>query len=388
MRERDLKGRFVKDGVNNIRIVDELVYLCLNSNNEETVFDLCDLDLVKQYHWNIVRKKEKKYVFTRIEQKTHQFHRIILGLTDSKIYVDHIDGNGLNNRRSNLRLATNGENQQNTGASSNSRLGMRGISICKSTGRYKCQLSKNKKLIYHERFDSLDEAKLAMAYARQRNCTHLQSNHEYVINIHAVINGSEVNGPGNRIVVWTQGCTKGCKGCFNENTWNFKRKNLMTVKSLAEIIFSSKCDGLTLTGGDALEQPEALLEFLKLLHTESGELLPGILPKGIICFTGFLIEELTGAALECLRYIDLLIDGRYVEKLRYTNGLAGSSNQRFHFSKAVGRGEFLIPRAEVLIDQSIEVHVDDSDIIQVTGFPSIDRKFLRDYGLDIESSDS
>jgi anaerobic ribonucleoside-triphosphate reductase activating protein len=209
------------------------------------------------------------------------------------------------------------------------------------------------------------------------------------LSLHSILSQSEVNGPGERLVIWSQGCTKGCFRCFNPETWKFSSKWMVSSEDLVARVVSSNPDGITLTGGDPLEQPEALLKFLRLLHdNKSGEdLRADFLPKGIICFTGFVIEELSGAALECLEYIDLLIDGRYVEQLRYTSGLAGSSNQRFHFSSIPGRGESRLKRSEILIDQAVEVHIDDvyPDIIKVTGFPSIDRSFLKKHGLLIES---
>jgi len=209
------------------------------------------------------------------------------------------------------------------------------------------------------------------------------------LSLHSILSQSEVNGPGERVVIWTQGCGKACPGCFNPETWKFVDRWLESPQDLAEHIISSNPEGLTLSGGDPLEQPEALLEFLKALHAYGNpeSLRADLFPRGIICFTGYLLEELEGAALECVDYFDLLIDGRFIEKLRYTSGIAGSSNQRFHFSSHPGRGESRLSRDEVIIDQAVEVHVDDNDasIIRVTGFPSINRALLKKFGLNIEN---
>lgn len=211
-----------------------------------------------------------------------------------------------------------------------------------------------------------------------------------LLSLHSILLQSEVNGPGRRMVIWTQGCSHGCPGCFNPETWKFEDRWLESVENIYQRILLEKPDGITFTGGDPLEQSDSLLALLKLIHSGSSPETLGkdFLPKGIICFTGFLLEDLVGSGLECVDYIDLLIDGLYIKELRYTSGLAGSSNQRFHFSKHSGRGESRLRPDEILIDQSIEVHVDDidSDIVHVTGFPIIDRKFLKDLGLSIESS--
>lgn len=197
--------------------------------------------------------------------------------------------------------------------------------------------------------------------------------------IHSIMESEDVNGPGNRLVIWTQGCCKGCVGCFNPSTWKSKTGKIYTVKELADLALSKNFEGLTLTGGDPLEQSDSLFEFLKLIHFEDFELKTRF-PLGIICFTGYVIEELSGSALSCLDYIDLLIDGRFVKELRYSSGLAGSSNQRFHFSNKSGRGISRIPKESILIDQSIEITED----LDVTGFPVIDYSSLRSLGIKIK----
>lgn len=203
----------------------------------------------------------------------------------------------------------------------------------------------------------------------------------HILNIHAILNHTEVNGPGDRMAIWTQGCSKGCKGCFNPHTWSTDTESNWIPEKLAELVKVINPEGLTLTGGDPLEQPEALLEFLQALHTPEGAL--DILPKGIICFTGYTIEEIEELpeVKACLPYIDLVIDGRYIDALRFSNGLAGSSNQRFHFLKAEGRGEARIPEEVITIDQEMELHFEDDDAIQVTGFPEIDRARLKELGI-------
>jgi anaerobic ribonucleoside-triphosphate reductase activating protein len=192
-----------------------------------------------------------------------------------------------------------------------------------------------------------------------------------VINIHSLIKNSRVNGPGDRFVIWTQGCRKGCKNCYNPETWSHYKNNLITIEEIINQIKDSNATGVTISGGDPFEQPReifSLLEKISLLD----------LKDGVIVFTGYTIEEIkTIPQLEsCLKYIDLLIDGRYFEDLRISSGLAGSSNQQFHFLTDK------ISREEVLIDQEVEIHF-SSGLIQITGFPIIDRKELELKGIKI-----
>ncbi len=180
---------------------------------------------------------------------------------------------------------------------------------------------------------------------------------------------SRVNGPGLRFVLWTQGCSKGCKNCFNPETWSFEKYKLLTPLEIFELIKNSSVSGVTITGGDPLEQPEELLELLILLESLN-------LSNGIILFTGFTIDEINKDFLlrKSLGYIDVLIDGRFEKDQRISRGLRGSENQNIiYFSSK-------IKEEELNIDQEVEVCL-EGDIISVTGFPSVDRKFLKEFGV-------
>ena len=180
---------------------------------------------------------------------------------------------------------------------------------------------------------------------------------------------SRVNGPGLRFVLWTQGCSKGCKNCFNPETWSFEKYKLLTPLEIFELIKNYNVSGVTITGGDPLEQPEELLELLVLLESLN-------LSNGIILFTGFTIDEINKDFLlrKSLNYIDVLIDGRFEKDQRISSSLRGSENQNIiYFSSK-------IKEEELNIDQEVEVCL-EGDIISVTGFPSVDRKFLKEFGV-------
>ena len=212
---------------------------------------------------------------------------------------------------------------------------------------------------------------------------------------------SRVNGPGKRHVIWTQGCGKACRGCFNPESWptlsGSGDTRTWNPASLAAEILRFQPEGLTISGGDPLEQPLALLRFLESLHSYLGpaELAPSVLPKGIILFTGFTIGECQairgpmGAAIrECLTYIDCVIDGRFIESEKHESGLSGSSNQQFHFNRFAGRGRARITESEIEIDQAAEifpVHGASRNVVGVTGFPDFnaDRSELRKLGLTV-----
>lgn len=191
------------------------------------------------------------------------------------------------------------------------------------------------------------------------------------MNIHAY-KISRVNGPGKRFTLWTQGCSKGCVNCFNPETWNNKNNIVLSTSEIFEMIKDFELEGVTITGGDPFEQEEELLELLILISSLS-------LSKGVIVFTGFTYDEIRENKIreKCCDYIDVLIDGRYEDNNRVTNCFKGSSNQNIiYFSSK-------IKEEELIMDQEVEVSLSDG-IISVTGFPSIDKKFLREFGVRVK----
>lgn len=140
-------------------------------------------------------------------------------------------------------------------------------------------------------------------------------------------------GPGERICIWTQGCSKRCQGCISPELQPFVG-NEVDEEALAAVIIQVArkcgCRGVTISGGDPLEQPHSLLRLLKLLRSEFDD---------ILIYTGFELADiqngLAGAeAKMCLEYTDVLIDGKYIDELNFSDCvLRGSLNQKIHFFK-------------------------------------------------------
>ena len=190
-----------------------------------------------------------------------------------------------------------------------------------------------------------------------------------LINLHSTIKSSRVNGPGDRFVIWTQGCRKMCKNCYNPETWSHYRNNLIDIDLLVEEIKNSSISGVTISGGDPFEQPEELFYLLREIKQLD-------LSDGVIVFSGYTIDEIRvrEELRKSLDYIDVLIDGLYIDEKRITNGLAGSSNQEFHFLSDK------ISRDSLQIDQEVEIH-SLGDLIQITGFPLIDKINMKLKGI-------
>ena len=183
---------------------------------------------------------------------------------------------------------------------------------------------------------------------------------------------SKVNGPGNRFVLWTQGCSKGCSECFNPETWSTNIYKELSPTQIFELIKNFEVDGVTISGGDPLEQEDELLELLMLLSTMR-------LRKGVILFSGFTRAEISSNFIreQCLKYIDVLIDGRYEKNLKIDFSLRGSSNQEFYFFSNK------ILSDELHFDQEIEISSLEGDIM-MTGFPNISRKILKELGVNLK----
>ena len=133
-------------------------------------------------------------------------------------------------------------------------------------------------------------------------------------------------GPGTRFVIWTQGCSRRCKGCASPEFQPFEGGYLIETGQVAEMICSTNSvDGITISGGEPFLQAVALYELTNIVKKERPEV-------NVIVFTGNQLEHIVDEdGVKFLSNIDLLIDGEYVRELNNNQGLRGSTNQRFHF---------------------------------------------------------
>ncbi|MBR2671828.1 MAG: anaerobic ribonucleoside-triphosphate reductase activating protein [Oscillospiraceae bacterium] len=150
------------------------------------------------------------------------------------------------------------------------------------------------------------------------------------------------NGIGCRTALFVSGCTHHCKGCFNEETWDFSYGEPFTEDQENEIIESLKpeyIDGLTVLGGEPMEvsNQKALRPFLEKIKAECPD-------KTIWIYSGYTWDELNDPdnrrchsddTSVILGLTDILVDGRFVEELKdITLNFRGSSNQRIIDVKA------------------------------------------------------
>lgn len=126
-----------------------------------TLVDAADLPLVDR-RWSAKPHGRTVYAFARIDGHTVYLHRLLLGVTDRKVEVDHINHDGLDNRRSNLRVVTHGQNSTNRRAVSGASSRYKGVSWRPGIRKWHAQIALNGQK-YHLGFFP-DEAEAALAH--------------------------------------------------------------------------------------------------------------------------------------------------------------------------------------------------------------------------------
>lgn len=142
------------------------------------------------------------------------------------------------------------------------------------------------------------------------------------------------NGPGVRVSLFVSGCTRGCKGCFNREAWDFeygKRWDEQAQQELLSALAPTYIRGLSVLGGEPFESANAetvaqIIETVRRTYPE----------KDIWCYSGGVYEtellkraESEPAVARILQNIDVLVDGAFVEaKKNLRLAFRGSENQR------------------------------------------------------------
>ena len=152
------------------------------------------------------------------------------------------------------------------------------------------------------------------------------NSHMY-ININSYIPKTEVEGPGTRFCIWVQGCSICCDGCANSHMWDKAGGKSVNIEDLISEIsnYKDEIEGITFLGGEPLEQIEPVIEISKRVK-EWG--------LSVLVFTGKEYDDIKGEPemTELIKYIDILIDGRYeASKQDFSRPWVGSSNQKYYF---------------------------------------------------------
>ncbi|MDA3837850.1 MAG: 4Fe-4S single cluster domain-containing protein [Candidatus Delongbacteria bacterium] len=182
------------------------------------------------------------------------------------------------------------------------------------------------------------------------------------LQINSELVSSSANGPGNRYVIWTQGCELNCDGCFNPESHDINNGFEIDVDELYQNVISIKQnEGVSISGGEPLLQMEPLLELLNKIKKETN--------LSTLIFTGYTFSEIEvdKELSKILELTDILILGRYENSKPSEHPLLGSSNQEIIF---------LTDRYSMkdISNIACEVIIDDKGNIKITGIEILKTK--------------
>lgn len=152
---------------------------------------------------------------------------------------------------------------------------------------------------------------------------------EEVIMLMDLVEDTVVDGPGFRTVIYAAGCEHACPGCHNPQSWNMRNGYPVGVDAIVRRALDDPFADVTFSGGDPLLQVQAFTLLAQRIKNQSR--------KTIWCYTGYRYETVVQSKRlsMILPYIDVLVDGRYEQRLRSTAlPFRGSSNQRLVDVKA------------------------------------------------------
>lgn len=136
-----------------------------------------------------------------------------------------------------------------------------------------------------------------------------------------IVGGTSVDGPGLRTSIYFAGCSHHCPGCHNPQSWDAAGGDAMTIDEIIAVIDENDFN-VTLSGGDPMFQVDELIELARRVKSAG---------RNIWCYTGYTYEQVCAddRMSRLLPYIDVLVDGPYIESKRDLGlRFRGSSNQR------------------------------------------------------------
>jgi len=205
--------------------------------------------------------------------------------------------------------------------------------------------------------------------------------------IHGIQHGSRVNGPELRSVVWTQGCSLACPGCWNPATHSFDAGTEYTPEDLARKILNECAvgtKGLTISGGEPMQQADRLLDFMREVKAYRPDWSIGL-------FAGYTLPELIFGDFRVMsraytakyrqllwhsirRQLDFATVGRYdrTKPIDPASDTLLDNRADLRLVSSTNQSVELFSTRYTLADfpsLSVEYSIDANGLFQVTGFP-------------------
>lgn len=192
-------------------------------------------------------------------------------------------------------------------------------------------------------------------------------------------------GPGQRLGIWFQGCSIRCQGCISADTWGVGKSKVSIPKLLERITpWLECCDGVTVSGGEPFDQPQALLALLAAIRQRSS--------VDILVYSGYPMERISDVLTRAHGLIDALMSDPYKQDEPQTRALRGSDNQHLHLLTHLGRRRFVeYERPLRKADQALDLMFDDDGSVWLAGIPRRDdvrhlRELLESQGHQLQIS--
>lgn len=192
-------------------------------------------------------------------------------------------------------------------------------------------------------------------------------------------------GPGRRVGIWFQGCSIRCAGCISADTWGAGRRRTRVDELVRQSgPWLAEADGVTVSGGEPFDQPEALLELLTRLR--------GRHDLDVLVYSGYPLERLAGFLERADGLIDALVSDPFDGRQPQTRALRGSDNQRLSLLTPRGRERFAgCERALGSDDKVLDLMFDADGSVWMAGIPRHDdlvrlRGLLRAQGHRLQVS--
>lgn len=193
-------------------------------------------------------------------------------------------------------------------------------------------------------------------------------------------------GPGRRIGIWFQGCSIRCPGCISMDTWAHGRGTTTVDEVIRSIsAWSAIADGITISGGEPFDQPEALFELTARIRD--------LLETDILVFTGYEWNAVSDQVAGSPGLIDALVSGPFAREETQTLALRGSDNQELHLLTPLGKARFAsFDRTLKATDQTLDVMFDENGDVWFAGIPRRDdfgrlQHFLESTGATLNTSE-